>query len=94
MACHPESCEEGDGKLEDKSCNVRRESDETQVKDLAFEDKMIEDIIQHPLQNQVESAAGRITEQFEAHELAERRIEKVDDRGQSAFCPGFYVFEG
>ena len=94
MACHPESCEEGDGKFEHKSCDVRCKSDETKVKNLAFKDVMVEDIIQYPLQNQVESAASRIAEQFKTHHLAERRIEEVDDRGQRAFCPGFYVLEG
>ena len=94
MACHPESCEEGDGKFEHKSCDVRCKSDETKVKNLAFKDVMVEDIIQHPLQNQVESTASRVTKQFEAHELTERRIEEVNDRGQGAFNPGFYVLEG
>ena len=73
---------------------MRREGDEAEVKDLAFEDKMIKYIIQHPFQHQVHSTASRITEQLQAHELAERRIEKIDDRGQGTFNPGFYVFEG
>jgi len=94
VARHPETREESDGELEYKGCNVGREGDEAEVKDLAFEDEMVENIVQHPFQNQIESTASRITEQLEAHELAERRIEKVDDRGQSAFYPGFYVFEG
>ena len=46
-----------------------------------MEDEMVKHIVQHPLQNQVESTAGRITEQLEAHHLAERRIEEVDDLG-------------
>ena len=94
MPRHPKTCEEGDGKLEHESRDVRRKSDETEVKDLAFEDEMVEEIIQHPLQNQVESTAYGVTEQLQTHHLAEWRIEEVDDRGQGAFGPGFYVFEG
>ena len=93
MACHPETCQESDGKPEDKGRNVRREGHETKIEDLAFENEMIQHIIQHPIQSKVESAAWRVTEQFEAHHFAERRIKKVDDRGQGAFKPGFYVFE-
>ena len=94
MARHPETRQEGDGELEHEGCNVRRESDEAQVEDLAFEYEMIENIVQHPFQNEVQATAGRIAEQLEAHHLTERRIEEVDDRGQSAFNPGFYVFQG
>ena len=94
MPCHPETSQEGNGELEHEGCDVGRECDEAEVKDLAFEDEMIEHIIQHPLQNEVQAATSRITEQPEAHELTERRIEEVDDCGQSAFDPGFYVFQG
>ena len=69
-------------------------SDKTEVKDLAFEDEMIENIVQHPFQHQIQTATSRIAEQLKAHHLAEWRIEEVDDRGQSAFYPGFYVFKG
>ena len=94
MACHPEAREESDGELEHKSSDMGRESNKTEVKDLAFEDEMIENIVQHPFQHQVHATASRITEQLKAHELTERRIEEVDDRGQGAFYPGFYVFQG
>ena len=94
MPCHPETRQEGNGKLEDKGCNMRSKSYETEVKDLALEDEMIENIIQHPLQNQVQAAASRVTEQLKAHEFSEWRIEKVYDRSQCAFYPGFYVFQG
>ena len=94
VACHPEAREESDGKLEYEGCNVRRESDEAQVEDLTFENKMIENIVQHPFQNEIQAATGRITEQLEAHHLAERRIEEVDDRGQGVFYPFFYVLDG
>ena len=50
---HPKTCEEGDGKLEHKSGNMRREGDEAEVKDLSFENEMIKNIVQHPLQNEV-----------------------------------------
>ena len=94
MACHPETRQESNGKLEHEGRDMGREGNETEVEDLAFENEMIENIVQHPFQNEVQTATGRIAEQLEAHHLAERRIEKVDDRGQSAFYPGFYVFEG
>ncbi len=94
MTRHPETCQESNGKLEHEGRDMGREGNETKVEDLAFEDKMIENIVQHPLQHKIHSAASRITKQFTAHHLAERRIEEVDDRGQSAFYPGFYVFQG
>ena len=49
VARHPEACEEGDGELEYESCDVGREGDEAEVKDLAFKDEMVENIVQHPL---------------------------------------------
>lgn len=94
MTCHPKACEEGDGELEDESRNVGRESDEAEIENLFVEDEMVENVIEHPLQNKVHAATSRITEQFEAHHLAEWRIEKVDDRGQCSFNPFFYVLEG
>ena len=94
MPCHPEAREESDGKLEHESRNVGRESDEAEVEHMLVEDEMVENIVQHPLQNEVQAATGRITEQLEAHHLAERRIEEVDDRDQGAFNPFFYVLEG
>ena len=94
MSRHPKAREEGDGELENESCYVRREGHETKVENLTFEDEVIEHIIQHPLQHQVHAATSRIAEQLEGHHLVEWRIEKVDDRGQGAFYPGFYVFHG
>jgi hypothetical protein len=94
VACHPEACKECDWKPEYKSRNVRREGHETKVKDLTFENEMIQHIIQHPIQSQVHTTASRVAEQFKAHKLAKGRIGKVDDRGQSAFNPKFYVFQG
>ena len=94
MSRHPEAREESDGELEHESSDVWRESDETKVKHLCVKHIMIENVIQHPFQNKVHAAASRIAEQLKAHHLAERRIEEVDDLGQSAFYPGFYVFEG
>ena len=94
MPCHPEARQKSDGEFEHKGCNMRRKGNEIEVKDLAFENEMIEHIVQHPLQSQVQSSAGRITEQLKAHHLAERRIKEVDDLGQSAFNPKFYVFQG
>jgi hypothetical protein len=94
VTCHPETREEGDGKLEHESCYVGRKSDEAEVEDLPFENEMIKNIIQYPLQNKVHTTTCRITEQFEAHHLAERRIEEVNDRCQGAFYPRFYVFQG
>ena len=70
-----------------------REGNEAEVENLLMEDEMVENIVQHPFENEVQTSASRITEQLEAHHLAERRIEKVDDRGQSAFYPRFYVFQ-
>ena len=94
MPCHPEACEESDGELEDESRNVGRESDEAEIENLLVEDEMVKDVIEHPLQNKVHAATSRITEQLEAHHFAERRIEKVDDRGQCSFNPFFYIFQG
>ena len=91
---HPETRKESDGELEHEGRNVGRKGNKAEVKHLSVEDEMVENIIQHPLQNKVHTTAGRIAEQLEAYDFAERRIEEVDDRGQSAFHPGFYVFEG
>ena len=91
---HPKTCEESNGEFEHKGRDVGRKGDETEVKHLSVKHIVVENIIQHPFQSQIQATASRITEQFEAHELAERRIEEVDDRGQSAFHPEFYVFEG
>ena len=90
---HPEARQESDGELEYESCNVGSESNETQVEHLSVKDEMVEHIIQHPFQSQVHSSAGAITEQLKAHHLAEGWIEKIDDRSQGAFYPGFYVAE-
>ena len=53
MPCHPETCEESDGKLEHECGNMRRESNEAEVKHLSVEDEMIKNIVQHPLQDKV-----------------------------------------
>ena len=94
MSRHPETRQEGDGELEHEGRDMGRECDEAKVEDLSMEYKMVENIVQHPLQDEVQATACRIAEQLEAHHLAERRIEEVNDRGQSAFDPGFYVFQG
>ena len=94
MSRHPETRQEGDGELEHEGCDMGRECDEAKVEDLSMEYKMVENIVQHPFQNKVQTTAGRIAEQLEAHHLAERRIEEVDDLGQSAFYPRFYVLQG
>ena len=51
MASHPETRQESDGKLEHEGGNMRRESDETEVEHLRMENKMIENIVQHPFQH-------------------------------------------
>ena len=38
---HPETRQESDGKLQQESCDMWRESDETQIEDLSLEDKMV-----------------------------------------------------
>ena len=91
---HPKTRQEGDGELEHEGRDMGREGNEAEVEDLLVEDEMVKNIVQHPFQNKVQTAAGRIAEQLKAQKLAERRIEKVDDRGQSTFNPGFYVFKG
>ena len=91
MPCHPEARKEGDGELEHKGGNVGRKGNETEVKHLGVKHIVIENVIQHPFQSQIQAATGRITKQLKAHHLAERRIKEVDDLGQSAFHPGFYV---
>lgn len=87
VARHPKAREEGDGELEHEGRDVGREGNETEVKYLLVEDVIIKDIVQHPLQNKVQATASRIAEQFEAHYLAEWRIEEVDELRQSAFYP-------
>ena len=94
MACHPKACEEGNGKLEHEGRDVGREGHKTKVEDLTFKDKMVENVVEHPLQNQIQAAASRISEQLKTHHFAERRIKEVDDLGQGAFYPKFYVFQG
>ena len=94
MSRHPKACEEGNGELEHEGRDVGRESNETKVDYLLVEDVIIKDIVQHPLQHEVQATAGRITEQFETHHFAERRIEEVNELRQGAFHPGFYVSEG
>jgi len=94
MTRHPKARQESDGEFEHEGRNVRRESNEAEVEHLLVENEMVENIVQHPFQNEVHAATGRIVEQLEAHHLAEWRIEKVDDRGQGAFNPFFYVLEG
>lgn len=54
---------------------------------------MVEDVVQNPVEHHVEAAACAIAEQLDAEYLAERRIEEVDDRGQRAFNPFFYVLQ-
>ena len=94
MSRHPKTSQESDGKLEHEGRDMGREGNETEVENLLVEDEMVKNIVQHPFQNKVQTAAGRIAEQLKAQKLAERRIEKVDDRGQSTFNPGFYVLQG
>lgn len=38
---HPETRQERDGKLQQKGCDMWRESDETQIEDLSLEDEMV-----------------------------------------------------
>ncbi len=103
VARHPETRQESDGELEHEGRDMGREGQDSdmsleediaKIEDLTFEDEMIENIVQHPFQNEVQATASRIAEQLKAHHLAEWRIEEVNDFGQSAFDPGFYVFQG
>ena len=87
MACHPETRQESDGELENEGRNMGRESDEAQVDHLTMKQEMVENVIQHPLQSQIQAAATRITKQLKAYHFAEWRIEEVDDRGQRTFNP-------
>ena len=100
MACHPETRKESEGKLKHEGCDVRRKGQKgnmsikneiPEVENLTLENEMVENIVQHPLQNKVHAATSRIAEQLEAHHLTERRIKEVDDRVQGAFNPFFYV---
>ena len=94
VACHPESREEGDGELEHEGGDVGCEGDETQVEHPSVEHEVIEHIVEHPLQCQIQTAAATIAEQLQRHDLPEGRIEEVDDRGQQLLSTGFYVSEG
>ena len=93
VARHPEACQEGDGKLEDEGRNMGCEGYKAEVEDFGAENEMVKNVVQYPLQGQIESTASRVTKQLWAYELAERRVEEVNDRGQGAFHPGFYVAE-
>ena len=84
---HPETSEEGDGKLENEGCNMAFEGNETQVTYLGLENEMVKQVIQHPLQNKIQTATSCIAEQFETYHLTERRIEEVDDRGEGVLYP-------
>ena len=94
MPCHPETRQEGDGELEDKSGDMRRESNESQVEDPPTEDEVVKHIVEHPFQGQVQSTAAAIAEQFQRHDLPEGRIEEVDDLDQQAFYTVFYATNG
>ena len=61
VARHPKTRQESNGELEHEGRDVGRECDETKVKDLTFENEMIENIVQHPLQHKIHSAACRVT---------------------------------
>lgn len=93
VARHPEASQEGNWELEDEGRDVGRESNKSEVENLGMEDEMIENVVQRPFEAEVETSASRVTKQFEDHHFAERRIEKIDDRSQSALDPGFYVFD-
>ena len=94
VARHPETREESDGELEYKGRDVRREGDEAKIEHLSAENEMVEDIVQRPLQNEVQSATSTVTKQLKTHNLSEGRIEEVYELSQGAFHPGFYVSEG
>ena len=51
MSCHPETRQESDRKLEYKGGDMRCESYETEVEHLRMENKMVENIVQNPLQH-------------------------------------------
>ena len=53
MACHPEARQESEGELEHEGRNVGCEGHKAKVEDLTFKDKMVENVIEHPLQSQV-----------------------------------------
>ena len=91
VTCHPKTSQESDGELEDESSDMRSESEESQMKHLAMKHKMIEHVIKHPFQCQIQAATATITEQFQAHHLPERRIEKVDDGSHQRLNMVFYV---
>ena len=92
MSSHPETRKESNGEFEDESGNMGRKSNETQIEHLAMKYKMIEYVIQHPFQDQVQATTTAIAEEFQRHDLPERRIEEVDDRGQELLDRRFYGF--
>ena len=92
MPRHPETCQEGDGKLEDEGGNMRREGDKAQVEHPATEHEVIKHIIEHPFQRQVQAATEAVTEQVQGYDLPEWRIEEVNDRGQQLLDAFLYVF--
>jgi hypothetical protein len=91
MSCQPETRQESDGKLEYKSGNMGRKGNKAHIEHPTMEDKMVEHIIKHPFQSQVQAATTAVTKQIQRHDLPERRIEEVDDGGQQLLNAFFYV---
>ena len=61
------------------------------MKYLAMKHKMIEHVIKHPFQTQIQATAATVTEQFQAHDFPKRRIEEVDDGSHQRLNMVFYV---
>ena len=94
MSRHPEARQEGDGKLEDEGGDMRGEGDGAEMKQVSVEHEMVEDVIEHPFQRQVQAAASTVAEQLQGDELPKGRIEEIDDPRQQALNALFYGTDG
>ena len=54
----------------------------TKIYILMPDDKVIDEEIEDPIEHEVTSSAGCVTEELLRHDLTERRIEKIDDFSQ------------
>ena len=86
-----ESGEERDRKCDQQSRNVRTDGDELQIHDLLSENKVVEDEIEDPVENDICATADGIPEKLPADVAFKRRIEKVDAR-PDGFADGIKQF--
>ena len=74
----PKARDESNGPFQHQSRDVRRKGQKSQIPDVASENEMINEIIQNPVNDEIEAAHESVTEEQEAEIALERRIEEVD----------------